>query len=154
MSHTSLFPSNGSSQYKCPYKESIPFLDTLCKINNGKTILDLYKKDTNRNLCLLPSSCHPPHQHENIPFSLSMRIVRICSLPESRDWKNSNLKQMSLKRNYRPNIIDDAITKARSIPRSVALKEVSWDPRLPLMANIQQKHWWVMTLDRSSTRGI
>ena len=160
MSHTSLFSPNGSSQCECPYKDSIPFLHTLCKINNGKIILDLHKKDTDRNTYLLPSSCHPPHQHENIPFSLSMRIVRICSIPESRDLRLSELKQMFLEINYRPKIIDDAISKARNIPRSVALREVvkpisskrpiavvSWDPRLPPIDTIQQKHWRVMTLD-------
>ena len=160
MSHTSPFSPSESSQCECPYTDSIPFLDTMCKITDGKIILDLHKKDTDRNMYLLPSSCHPPHQHENIPFSLAMRIVRICSLPESRDLRLTELKQMFLERNYRPKIIDDAITKARNIPRSIALRKVvkpvlskrpiavvSWDPRLPPIDTIQQKHWRAMTLD-------
>ena len=161
MSHTSLFSSNASSQCECPYQESIPFLDTLCKISEGNIILDLHKKSTDRNMYLLPSSCHPPHQHENIPFSLAMRIVRICSFPETRDLRLSELREMFLERHYPPKIIDNAISKARNIPRSVALKKVvktvsskrpiavvSWDPRLPPIDTIQQKHWRVMTLDR------
>ena len=133
--------------------ESIPFLDTSCKIIDGKIILDLHKKETDRNMYLLPSSCHPPHQHENVPFSLAMRIVRICSLPETRDQRLLELKEMFLEREYRPNIVDFAISRARDIPRKVALRKVvkpvsskrpiavvSWDPRLPPIDTIQQKH--------------
>ena len=109
---------------------------------------------------LLPSSCHSPHQHENIPFGLAMRIISICSFSETRDLKLSELKEMFLQRHYPPNIIYNAISKARNIPRTVARKKVvksvlskrpiavvSWDPWLSLIDTIQQKHWHVMTLD-------
>ena len=89
-----------------------------------------------------------------------MRIVRICSLPETRDQRLLELKEMFLEREYRPNIVDFAISRARDIPRKVALRKVvkpvsskrpiavvSWDPRLPPIDTIQQKHWRAMTLD-------
>ena len=68
---------------KCDFCESnsdaIPFLDTQCKIQNKKIIVDLYKKPTDRNQYLLTSSCHPNSVTNNIPFSLTLRIVRLCS---------------------------------------------------------------------------
>ena len=68
---------------KCDFCESnsdaIPFLDTQCKIQNKKIIVDLYKKPTDRNQYLLTSSCHPSSVTNNIPFSLTLRIVRLCS---------------------------------------------------------------------------
>ena len=72
MSHTSYISPNASSQCVCPCEESISFLDTFCKISEGQIILDLHKKNTDINM-YLPSSYHPTHQHENIPFSLAMR---------------------------------------------------------------------------------
>ena len=97
---------------------------------------------------LLPSSCHPPHQHENVPFSLAMRDVRICSLPEARDLRISELKDMFLEQNYSLKIIEGANSKARKIPRNIAIRKVvSWDPRLPPNDTIEQKHWRVMALD-------
>ena len=109
---------------------------------------------------LLPSSCHPTHHHENVPFSLGMRINRICSLPESREQRFQELLDMLINRGYRHGMVKAAISKARNIPRDIALRKVvkpvlskrpvavvSWDPRLPSIDTIQQKHWRAMTLD-------
>jgi hypothetical protein len=84
MSQTSHIKEDPSTRSDCPNQETIPFLDTSCKIVDGRIILDLYKKPTDRNMYLLPSSCHPPHQHKNIPFSLALRINRVCSLSEDQ----------------------------------------------------------------------
>ena len=75
MSHTT--PSNVKTpECDCGPTKSLAFLDTLCKIENGKIITDLYRKETDRNQYLLTSSSHPAHVTENIPFSLALRIVR------------------------------------------------------------------------------
>ena len=46
---------------KCDFipKSEISFLDTLCKISEGKIEMDLCRKDSDRNQYLLPSSIHP-----------------------------------------------------------------------------------------------
>ena len=134
--------------------EMVPFLDTQCKIVNEKIIVDLYRKSTDRNMYLLTSSCHPNSVTKNIPFSLALRIVRICSETETRDQRLSELREMLLNRDYRPGIVDAAINKAKAIPRSEALKRVvrpktserpvfvvKYDPRLPSVTQIVQKHW-------------
>ena len=103
---------------------------------------------------LLTSSCHPNSVTKNIPFSLALRIVRICSETETRDQRLSELREMLLNRDYRPGIVDAAINKAKAIPRSEALKRVvrpktserpvfvvKYDPRLPSVTQIVQKHW-------------
>ena len=109
---------------------------------------------------LLSSLCHPPHQPENIPYILAMRINRVFTFPETRDTRLVELKQMLLNRDYRPGMVDAAITKARNLPREIALRKVvkpkqstrpvavvSWDPRLSNLDKIQQKLWRSMTLD-------
>ena len=72
----------------------------------------------------MPSSCHPRTTTESIPFSLSLRIVRICTKPERRDKRLEELKQLLLARNYPENLVDRSIEKARKVPRKVALMKV------------------------------
>ena len=138
----------------CSPSKSIAYLDTLCEIKGGKIITDLYRKPTDKNQYLLTSSCHPIECFKSIPFSLALRIVRICSETQARDNRLKELKEMLLARDYTPGIIDAAIAKARAIPRQEALKRVtrqtvnqrpkfvvSYDPRLPSIPNITQRHW-------------
>ena len=154
MNHTSPPGEKEDDSCNCPPQSSIPFLDVLCSINDGKIETDLYRKDTDRNMYLLPSSCHPPACTNNIPFSLCLRIVRICSKPEDREKQFLKLKDLMESRGYSERIITAAIERAREIPRHVALRRVKknqankrpvfalkYDPRLPPIQSIQAKHW-------------
>ena len=60
MSHTTP-PTIENPECDCKREETIQFLDTSCKVIEGKIITDLYRKETDRNQYLLPSSCHPAH---------------------------------------------------------------------------------------------
>ena len=154
MSHTVPYQKEDSSlNCNCDISTSLAFLDTSCKILDGKIIVDLYRKPTDRNQYLLTSSCHPAHVTSNIPFSLALRIVRICSLTSDRDKRLSELKNLLLERNYRPGIINAAIERAKNIPRVETLKKIesesknqrpvfviTYDPRLPSITNIVKKH--------------
>ena len=121
---------------------------------------DSYRKKTDRNQYLLTSSCHPNHTTENIPFSLALRIVRICSSPEDREKRFKELKSLLLAREYKSGLINSAIERARQIPRKEALKKVvrnkesqrpvfviSFDPRLPSISKIISRHWRTMKQD-------
>ena len=145
---------------ECELSTKLAFLDTSCEISDGKLIVDLFRKETDRNQYLLTSSCHPTHVTNNIPYSLALRIVRICSLPETRNNRLLELKQLLLTRDYKAGMIDAAINKAKQIPREEALKKVvhskttdravfvvTYDPRLPDLASIVKKHWRVMVQD-------
>ena len=132
----------------CERIEAIPFLDSLCELKEGAISTDLYRKPPNINQYLSPSSCHP------IPFSLCMRITRICSENQAKENRFKELKTMLLDRDYTPGIIDAAIARARAIPREEALKSslrqdtnnrpvfvAMYDPRLPSIPHITSKHW-------------
>ena len=142
-----------SDDCECEESTNIPFLDTSLSLSHGQVNSDLYRKPSDRNQYLLPSSCHPPHCHENIPFSLALRIIRICSNPTQRDCRLLELKEMLIARDYKKNIINSAIDKALKIPRKEAIKKVfrktnkdrvvfsiKYDPRLPSLSKIVQKH--------------
>ena len=154
MTHTTPLSEMNNPCCACPIKTSIPYLDTSCSIKNGKIILDLYRKETDRNQYLLTSSCHPSFCTRNIPYSLATRINRICSEEKTREMRFKELKSMLLSRGYGMDLIDAGIEKARAIPRTKAIKYVSrpktsprpvfaisFDPRLPSITDIQNRHW-------------
>ena len=87
--------------------------------------MDFYKKKTDRNMYLSTSSCHPAHVTANIPFSLALKIVRICSEQESSDKRQAELKELLLDWDYKPKIIDAVINKAKGIKIQEALNRVA-----------------------------
>ena len=154
MNHSSIPGEQEDNRCQCTQQLSIPFLDVSCSIQNGKIETDLHRKETDRNQYLLPSSCHPPTCTKNIPFSLCLRIVRICSKPEYRERQFLNLKELMMNRGYSERTIQAAIDRARGIPRHIAIRRVvrsqankrpvfalTYDPRLPPIQNIQARHW-------------
>ena len=103
---------------------------------------------------LLPNSCHVATVCDNIPYSLCLRIIKICSEPEARDLRLSELKTMLLARDYSPGVINSTIERAKAIPREQALERVvksktsdrpvfvvRYHPALPSVSKITQKHW-------------
>ena len=100
MSHTTP-PAIENPVCDCKPEEAIQFLDTSCKIVEGKIITDLYRKETDRNQYLLPSSRHPAHVSTNIPYSLAMGIVRICAIKEDREKRFEELRDLLLARDYK-----------------------------------------------------
>merc|ERR1712001_561247 len=105
------------------------------------------------------SSCHPGHITNNIPFSLSCRLLRICSNPPDFAKRLEELRQDLLSRNYHPKIIDDAFEKIKKIKRIDALEKVpknkerktplitTYHPAMPPISTIMKKHWKVMIED-------
>ena len=158
MTHTSKNSEPTSEKCHCEETPSIQFLDTSCSIVNRRIKVDLFRKKSDRNQYLLTSSCHPVQTTKNIPYSLALRIIRVCNEPVERDLRLKELKDMLIFRNYPNNLVDRAIDKAREVPRELALRKVtrnkqtnrpvfaiSYDPRLPAINNIQTKHWRSMT---------
>ena len=154
MSHASVPGESIEDKCACEPRSEIPFLDTLCSLKEGRIETDLYKKPTDRNQYLLPSSCHPKQTTKAIPKSLGLRIVRICSNPVMRDKRLEDLKQSLLERGYSENMLDISINKVRKVPREAALQKVNrtkeikrpvfpvtYDPRLPSVTTLISKHW-------------
>ena len=154
MSHTSVPGEDPLEKCECETKESIPFLDTLCSLKDGKVETTLYRKDTDRNQYLLPSSCHPRQTTRSIPYSLATRIVRICSNTQDREKELEKLKKLLSERDYNSDTINRAIERAKAVPRLQLLKPktkqqtnerpvfaVRYDPRLPSIPASQAKHW-------------
>lgn len=152
-------PSDINHDCFCFSSKSIPFLDTLVTLKDGKIRTDLFRKETNRCQYLLPSSCHPSHICKNIPYSLCYRLVRICSERDALESRFKELKDFLMSRNYNAKIIDSATDRARLIPRREALKKVEkkptnrtvfcldFHPALPDINKMVLSGWRTMTKD-------
>jgi hypothetical protein len=75
---------------------AVDFLDmTIWIDHNGFIQTDLFKKPGKKCQYLQPDSAHPKHCTRSIPYSLSLRLRRICSMapepsddcPPLVDWK-------------------------------------------------------------------
>ena len=124
----------------CYSSRSLPFLDTLVTIKENKLVTDIFKKPTDRCQYLLPSSCHPTHVTNNIPYSLCYRLLRICTFKDTLQLRLQELKDLLLSRKYPVKVIDDAISRVLSMERKDALikKEKNINPRIPFVVTFHR----------------
>ena len=139
--------------------KSTTFLDTVISVIDGVIYTDLYRKKTDKVQYLLPSSCHPSHNFNNIPYSLALRLVRICSSTEALNKRFNELESMLLSRNYNRNVVRSAIERASKLDRLEVLKRVikteskrvimvlRYNPKLISVSTVIKKHWSSMTKD-------
>ena len=69
----------------------ITFLDVSVSLLNGKIVTVLFTKPTDKLQYLLHSSCHPIHTKRAVPFSLALRLRRICSTNETFTLRTDEL---------------------------------------------------------------
>ena len=89
---------------------------------NARLETDLYAKPTDKHQYLLKSSCHPSHTKQSIPFSMALRLIRICSTDAFFNTRSNALTTHLAKRGYKHRLVKDAIERVRQIPRSRALE--------------------------------
>jgi hypothetical protein len=102
--------------------DCVPFLDINITLKDGFLHTDLYSKPTDAHAYLHSSSSHPRHTVNNIPYSLFIRLRRLCSTPEAFNTRCQELTSQLRTRGYSKKIISEAMKKAESIPRSESLK--------------------------------
>ena len=113
---------------------------------------------------LLPRSYHNSHIFKSVPYSLALRLVRICSTKELLLGRLAELKTMLISRDYNRNIINSAFDKVLKLDRTNLLKKrvkkqnnrvvlsVTFNPKLPSLSNIIKKHWVTLTKDPSMAK--
>ena len=101
---------------------NMPFLDVNVSLtNDGNISTDLYTKSTDKHQHLLYSSCHPLHTKKAIPFSLALRLRRICSTDATFHTRTAQLATYLLKRGYNRNFVNKQLRRAADIPRQLTL---------------------------------
>ena len=144
---------------------SIPFLDVNVFVDNGNITTDLYTKATDKHQYLLHSSCHPQHTKRAIPFSLALRLRRICSCEETFMQRSNELKSYLNKRGYNLSFLNQEVARVHNITRTQALTPIdtsitnqpqrvplviTYNPALRYISSIINKHFNMQFLLRLS----
>ncbi|KAL9966710.1 hypothetical protein ACROYT_G024826 [Oculina patagonica] len=131
---------------------SIPFLDVQVINGNGKISTDLYTKPTDTHQYLNWTSCHPRHTKTSIPYSLALRLRRICSTNVFFEKRARELHNILLERGYKNKLIKECIMRARKTSREEAFQSkqnsssdrvplvVTYNPALPNLHKILKEH--------------
>ena len=83
---------------------------------------DFFCKPTDKHQCLLHSSSHPFHTKKSIPYSLALRLRRICSTDACFDNRSTELKNYLTKRGYKDDFVKEQIRRTKGISWNKALK--------------------------------
>ena len=101
-------------------------------------------------------SCHPRDSKKAIPFSLALRLRRICSTDAKFKHRINELKTYLLARGYNYNFLEEQFLRAANISRTNALQTkpkasndvvpfvVTYNPALPRISNILRKHFNIL----------
>ena len=139
---------------------SISFLDVKVSLSQfGMVETDLSTKPTDKHQYLLQSSCHPLHTKRAIPFSLALRLRRICSSDESFTLRANELIQYLNDSGYNLSFLRKEIQRVHAITRNETLKPsqtttsqpsrvplvITYNPALRSISTIIQRHFKILS---------
>ena len=141
-------------EYSNSLRQTLPFLDVQVHLINNHIQTDLHTKPTDKHQYLLKTSCHPNHTKRAIPFSLFLRIRRICSTETFFDQRSRELIEYLTKRGYSRTSLQRDANRVRSIPRHATLQPqepksaktdrtpfvTSFNPALPKISSVVNKY--------------
>ena len=118
------------------YGRSVPYPDAALTIeDDGRISSELYTKPTDSHQYLLPSSKHPPHVQEHLPYGFALRICRFIPFDDRLRSRLGELRGFLLDRVYNEVAIQEQFEQAAGIARQQALQKrrrVTNDP-VPLV---------------------
>ena len=124
----------------------------MVSVKDGSIETELYTKPTDKHQYLLVSSCHPQHTKRAIPFSLALRLRRICSNPDNYKLRTNELIDYLANRGYDKTFLKTQTQRASDILRTDALTNkpktqtettpfvITYNPALPNLAHIIHQH--------------
>ena len=140
--------------------QAIAFLDILVYIDKNRQLqTTLHTKPTNTHNYLHYMSSHPKHLKNSLPYSLAIRLRRICTDNNALRLQSDKLRQQFLARGYSHTLIEDQINKAISIPRQETLKlkpkkklnriplVTTFNNTLPPLAQIIKNRWDILKVN-------
>ena len=113
------------------------FLDVTVRKDMNSITTDLFSKPTDTHQYLHSSSCHPRHCKTGIAFSQALRLRRICSNNSDFSRHTQVLKNNLVTRGHSARKVQQAIARAKAIPRKTALEKRAMatvaNPKIPLV---------------------
>ena len=84
--------------------DKLEFLDPKLKFDKGskQISVDVYAKDTNSFTYVLPSTCFPKNDIQNIPKGVALRLRNICNSDEKFKKHSAEYQNYLIARDYKP----------------------------------------------------
>ena len=102
-------------------KCALEFLDLSLHINEqNKICVDVYAKPTNSFTYVLPSTCYPKRNINNVPKGIALRLRRICDSDEKFDNRSHEYQNYLIARDYNPSLVKKHFNSTRNISRNEA----------------------------------
>ena len=101
----------------------LEFLDLRLHINeNNKICVDVFAKPTNSFTYVLPSTCYPKKNIDNVPKGIALRLRRICDSDEKFDIRSFEYQNYLIARNYNPRLVRRQFHSVKNLSRNEARK--------------------------------
>ncbi|XP_069508614.1 uncharacterized protein [Ambystoma mexicanum] len=110
--------------------KEIPFLDLLIKVDKKALVVDLYRKNTDRNTILHHKSFHTQSLKSNIPYGQFLRARRNCTKIEDFLKQSSIIEDRLSERGYPKRLLRQSKKRARYQHRDILLKKDSKERKL------------------------
>ena len=135
-------------------KDSLEFLDLKLMFNkeSKKISVDVFSKATNSFTYVLPNTCFPKSNIENIPKGVALRLRRICDSDNKFEKRSKEYQNYFIARDYKPRKVRKQFSDIRNISREEKPKThnerfssscnliTQYNPLLPNFKTIIKKH--------------
>ena len=104
--------------------DTLEFLDLKLKFDKeSKQIsVDVFAKDTDSFTYVLPSTCFPKNNIENIPKGVALRLRRICDSDEKFEKHSAEYQNYLIARDYKPGKVKKQFSDIKKLTRKEARK--------------------------------
>jgi len=112
---------------------TVNFLDLSITLSSYNVIqTELYKNAVSKHKFLHYNLAHPRHLLNSLPYSSGLRIIRSCSIFETRERELSSLMDRFRKWNYPDSTLLTCLNKLSTLSQDFLLR-----PRKPLLSTYQ-----------------
>ena len=87
---------------------------------NNKIIIDVFSKPTNSFTYVMPSTCYPSNNINNVPRGVALRFKRIPDSDEKFTVRSNEYKNYLIARDYKPKNVEKHFCEISKLTRAEA----------------------------------
>ena len=102
-------------------ENGLEFLDLKLKMNEkNKITIDVFSKPTNSFTYVVPSTCYPSNNINNVLRGIAWRLKRICDSDEKFTVRSNEYKNYLIARDYKPKVVEKHFSEISKLTRAEA----------------------------------
>ena len=122
-------------------KSVLEFFDLSLHIDErNKICVDVFAMTTNSFTYVLPSTCYPKKNINNVPKGIALRLRRICDTDEKFDIRSYEYQNYLIARDYKPTLVKRQFHAIKNISRREArqVKPKIIKSNYPVLKNLEK----------------